>query len=430
MKVHFFQPRQFNRTERGTNPFFDPLIEVCRKNGIAYKVFVDDFRPRCGYGRGRVGSGWILTWGSIVLWKLSRRWFRGDENELYRRIGAVLNLVTFGHYRADVCITVAGIHLEILAGIAPGARLVDLQHGVIYPGHPGYFDARGKALPRLRNNARREFWLYGRGYRDCFFHDESNRRLLEGRVHIVGDVVRAGRREGRGAPRAGGAERKALVLALQFVSDASVREARQMREVWERFLDAARDDVLRNGLRVVARHHPRFSPGRADLSGWRDRYPWIGEDGRPWPELLRETLACVTINSTVAFDAAAEGVPTIFLDAREIGMPDIFRICYHYPLANPGLRALLSQTEAERAASARALGEWFAGFYTPFSEGKALELLRGAPAARGGPAPSSPGREGLVAGAAGETPPGAGAPDCGRARGPGCPAGKAEGRRG
>ena len=51
MRIHFFQPEQFNRTENKTNPFFDPLIEVCQHNNIPYKVFIaEKQQTRNGYG--------------------------------------------------------------------------------------------------------------------------------------------------------------------------------------------------------------------------------------------------------------------------------------------------------------------------------------------------------------------------------------------
>ena len=36
--VIFYYPQHFNRSKEGTNPYFDPLIEVCNENGIRFAV--------------------------------------------------------------------------------------------------------------------------------------------------------------------------------------------------------------------------------------------------------------------------------------------------------------------------------------------------------------------------------------------------------
>ena len=48
MKVVFIQPGQFLRTSRKTNPFFDPIIEVCQKNGIDWELYLPSVQVENG----------------------------------------------------------------------------------------------------------------------------------------------------------------------------------------------------------------------------------------------------------------------------------------------------------------------------------------------------------------------------------------------
>lgn len=44
--VVFYYPRHFNRAADGTNPYFRPLIELCKDNGIKYIALEE---PAAGY---------------------------------------------------------------------------------------------------------------------------------------------------------------------------------------------------------------------------------------------------------------------------------------------------------------------------------------------------------------------------------------------
>lgn len=371
MRVHFFQPAQFNRTADKTNPFFDPIIRVCERERIPYRVFcAERYRSGSGYGA-KWGNSWILFLAEVLALRCVK-WFKVSPQRSYRVWGWMANLLTFGHYRADVCITVAGMHLEILQGVAPKARLVDLQHGVIYSTHSGYFDKAGVLLPKLAENRQREYWLYGEGFWRVFLRRPENWALLEGRVHVVGDVVRAGRcRQHPSKPKT------KILLAFQFTPDFPSPMLQQMKRLWEDFLDANRTVIEAEHLTVLIRHHPRFADV-IDMSDWGSRYPWLSVDARPMEEVLAETRCCVTINSTVVFDAAAEGVTTVLLDGTPLGWSNIFRDEYTYPFAETDLGTMMTLLRESPTIVSERLALWYNDYYTKFDEGRLLKLLLGA----------------------------------------------------
>ena len=43
MRIDFYMGPEFLRTERKTNPFFDPIIKVCEESGIVWQVLVQRF---------------------------------------------------------------------------------------------------------------------------------------------------------------------------------------------------------------------------------------------------------------------------------------------------------------------------------------------------------------------------------------------------
>lgn len=371
MVIHFFQPDQFNRTERKTNPFFDPIIAVCERERIPYRVFCAEWhRSESGYGK-KWGNSWILVLADMLARRFTK-WFHVPSRLSFLFWGRLANILTFGYYRADICIVAAQMHLEILQGVVTKARLVDLQHGVIYSRHNGYFDSHGCVQEFLSSNRKLEFWLYGEGYKRIFLCQSKNRVMLEGRIHVVGDVQRAGK-PGYITQKA----RTKILLAFQFTPDFPSPMLQQMKRLWEDFLDANRTVIEAEHLTVLIRHHPRFADV-IDMSDWGSRYPWLSVDARPMEEVLAETRCCVTINSTVVFDAAAEGVTTVLLDGTPLGWSNIFRDEYTYPFAETDLGTMMTLLRESPTIVSERLALWYNDYYTKFDEGRLLKLLLGA----------------------------------------------------
>lgn len=378
MRVHFFQPAQFNRSADKTNPFFNPIIRVCERERIPYRVFcAERHRSESGYGA-KWGNSWFLFLAEVLALRCVK-WFKVSPQRSYRVWGWMVNLLTFGHYRADICITVAGMHLEILQGVAPKARLVDLQHGIICMTHTGYFGNGGVLLPVLAQNRQREFWLYGEGYRQSFLMNPVNAAVLKGRLQIIGDLLGCQRDTSlRGDDLVG--TKDALVFSLQFTNSLSQAQMAALSADMVQVLERMEAEGLHRRYQVLLKHHPRYA-GCFDLTALYRRFPWAKETTQQTPDLIRRAAYHLTAYSTTAFEYAAVGVPTFFFWDDELNPEGrtIFIKEYAYPLSaswETMRSALDSPEEAKRQAEQ--VRAWYRRFYMPFDEEHCLCLLQNA----------------------------------------------------
>lgn len=371
MIIHFFQPELFNRTEQKTNPFFDPLIDVCRKNNIPYRVFISEKKASPNGYRNAAGNSWILVWPEILGFRLIK-WFHLPSRLVWRSLGAVMNILTFGRYRADICITVAGVHMEILQGIAPRARLVDLQHGVIFPYHTGYFDKTGKLLPRLAENPQREYWLYGSGFRDVFFFNPQNRHFLASRVFIVGDL--SGEKSVSFSTHKFSPNCNKLAISLQFKPDMGDDVNLDLKKSLRSFLENHQKLFADSGVQVFLRHHPRYC-NCIDLTDVFADFPNLKSQQSRQARDMDQVFCHVTWTSTTVFEYAEAGIPTLFLSVASLYDNGIFSKCYHYPYENT-CREIMEMPEEELKSYSEVLHSWYQQYYQPFDCRNVMELFR------------------------------------------------------
>jgi len=371
MKVHFFMPESFLRTKERTNPYFDPIIKVARGNGIDYRVFVPCRNlPASGYGD-KLASCACLVYPGILGDKLVV-WFRLPKRLVFNIIGWFVNVVTLGRFRSDVSITIAGQDYEILAGINWANRLVDVQHGVVYSSHSGYF-VEGK---RAKNTwACREFWLYGQGYADCFFKNPENHKWLDGRVKVVGDLL--GMK--RGSDEKMSAKRLEIIaVSLQFTPDFG----KDILQTWADDLCGVFEQIEAAGLQkrfpVVMRHHPRFD-NSFDMGPMMKRFPWLQLTEESTNELIAKAAYHITYMSTSAFEYAAEGVPTLFTasEKNRVAVDMMYgEFGYPVPLEFQQMVNALNG-EKELARQGELVRVWYKKFYAPFDAENCLKLLKG-----------------------------------------------------
>ena len=109
--------------------------------------------------------------------------------KIYRWYGLFAKFFFRRKFDADVIITQTGQFADELSSMFPTKRIVDVQHGVIYSTHDGYFTADGRLVEQYQFTKNREFWVYGKGYAECFFKHPENAKDLKDRVKIIGDVL-------------------------------------------------------------------------------------------------------------------------------------------------------------------------------------------------------------------------------------------------
>jgi len=377
-RVIFYYPGHFNRSAQGTNPYFDPLIAVCEDKGIPYRLLEEPDRgtdkpcnPKAEFAGG-------LLYFVLVCRKLLPLflWKSFEKREYF--IGRLFNRLTFGRFRADVYLTISNSMVAMLPGINSKARVYDLQHGVIYSSHAGYFESDGGLREGLRN-PHIHFLVYGEGYRQCFDKNQENREVLQGRVHIIGDVLA----DGNGlvpsevpAP----AEKRHVVFSLQFTRDWSAAQLSGLRKVLTGFLDDFARANTNPDRRVLLKHHPRFN-NAIDLSDIGERYAFVEWADQTTAELAPAVCWHVTLTSTTAFEYAAFGVPTCFIATPEFPQGEVlFLQEYGYPSQPAGIGDALLMVEMDPERYAKTCAEvkaWHRRFYSNFDEKMAIELLTG-----------------------------------------------------
>lgn len=368
MKVHFFQDNTFFRTAKGTNPFFDPIIQVCEENGIEWKVWTTSPTPKCGYPPEKVGYFGRFAMGSVWLWRVAHLVWPMETWRYSWLYGRLMRPFVRKRFGADLFITVAGNLCEQLVGIAPEVRNIDVQHGVIYSKHRGYFDDTGRLCEVYQTLRQREFWLYGQGYADCFFKHPENRADLSGRVKILGDVVGH-------QPLPLLAERNVLAFSAQLTGDFTAEVSAEMVRRMRRFFEEA---YAKYGsrLRYLLKQHPRFN--HCDIEPLK-ALPYLEFTGAPWPELYPQMLVHVTFSSTVCFDCASCGIPTRFEPYPENNILDsrYYQDDYSYPYLDWSLEQILEEQTRDPDTLHRTIRAWYETCYTPFSKENCLKLLKG-----------------------------------------------------
>ena len=377
MLVDFYTGAEFLRTKQKTNPFFDPIIDVCNKNGIEWRILVPDNRIKCGYESGHIKSCKVIVLVQTWIWRISRLLWFGADWRVRRFAGKLIKLFWGDSFCADVAIVIAGGAECPLYWAVNAKRIVDLQHGVIYARHSGYFNSDGRFLGCANGSdiPNREFWVYGQGYADCFFKHPDNAKDLRDRVKIIGDVIRAGEYKSDGAMECGNeGVRNTVVFSAQLTADLARGEMKASVERMEEFFD---EFFKKFGDRYecLIKQHPRFG-NVYDMSGFFSRFPQVKETKEQWAELYPRMALHVTFMSTVTFDCASAGVPTYLLDfpAAKILNRDLFRDDYAYPYFDNTFEEILAIPVDE---TRNTMLQWYRKFYMPFSDENCLQLLNG-----------------------------------------------------
>jgi len=366
--VILYYPQHFNRSTEGENPFFKPIVSVCNENGINVRLFEEP-----DFGTDKPRNAKVLEFDfffllTILIRKLYLKISPGSTQDKTDGFAAkIIDLISLGKFRAKVIITISNSNIRLWSSLNKKGKVCEMQHGIIYVGHPGYFDTDGHINSvLLRPNV--NILLWGRGYEECFSRGEE--AALKGRIHVVGYPI----------PRVpvaqtDGAERRLIVVSMQFTHDASP-QAREIdkRELWK-FLEATEG----LGYKVVLKHHPRFN-GAISVDDMLSRFSSFASlTSEPLEALAGKALLHVTFTSTTAFEYAEYGVPTYFLPLRwQSWAKNLFYGEYDYPLYQrdsiTDVVNRLSNPDNYKKDS-DVVCQWYQKFYSPFDKKLFLKLL-------------------------------------------------------
>lgn len=368
-KLLFYYPQHFNRTKEGTNPFFDRMLEVCDREGIAYDLMEE---PDGGTDKPRnikAKKADIFFWCVTAVRKLfsillpKKSFFTREKY-----VANVVNLFTLGYYRRPVYITISGSMFHLFSNLNPKAKVFDLQHGVVYSGQKTFFDDQGKLRSQFFST-NLHFLFWGKGYEDSFV--SGNEIELAGKTHSVGypikSVVRDKDKADDGLPQ--------ILVSLQFTHDAPIETRLRDKEILTQFLEK----VHGAGFKILLKHHPRFN-GSINIDDILENYDDVELTQDSLSELVKRVKLHVTFFSTAAFEYAEYGIPTYFLpnDGKRMG-DKLFYQQYHYPLyANIDITEVLDRVlkPETREEDSLIVKQWYQKFYSPFDESAFLKLIK------------------------------------------------------
>lgn len=365
--VIFCYPQNFNRSEDGTNPYMDTLMTTCQEANISYRVFelteVGIPQPQ---NKDAVKLD-FMYWHYVVLSKVMTMLFPAMKKQrrcklIYRFIDAL----TFRKFHVHRCVTIAGMMAEFFIVIHPQGIVYDLQHGIIYQGHPGYFEDDHVAKVFRPANSRIMVW--GSLYRDSFKQYLSANEW-NAKIHVVGYPLVSGH------PQNENGIKSKILISLQLTSDADREVLKEML----RQIEEAIESLKGSGLEVLLKHHPRFN-GAIDLSGLYEKYPFAKETRATLQELAPNTFLHLTLNSTTCFEYANYKVPTYFIKDEILGTGrKIFKEMYKYPLYwDMSLEEVMKRIAVidnykQDCAMVKA---WYDNAYAPYNKEEVVRLLK------------------------------------------------------
>lgn len=376
MKIVFLQLRCFLHTRKRTNPLFDAIIHVCEENEIPWEIWLTDRNLPTGYSPKKIRKyGWrnsIITAGLLFLNHLCKI----PTKTSYKIIHFFLK--TFRILDTDISLffTNGLYYVNELSILYPGIKIIDVQHGILYPTHVGYFSPNGALHHDLLQAKNLIFWLFGENYKNFFFKNKTNALELSQRIEVIGDVKKINTSLAKiKSPL------KSIVIASQLVEDTffSADLLRSMKSIYENTLDMIYSTLTDSNnnckFTVIFRHHPRFF-NCIDLSDWSDKYPsLVMNDTRDWDEVYPETKCLLTINSTSAFDAAAYGVPTIIINTTQKTLRNILAEDFKYPLPHLTLEKCLNMDDSTYEETRRIAHSWYKAYYSSFDSTTCKNLL-------------------------------------------------------
>lgn len=361
----FYYPQHFNRSNEGTNPFFDKLLEICDRNHISYDLIEEPDRETDKPRNSLAKKGDAFFWTVIIIRKILSKIFRSKDFYAREKIVARLfNFISLGRYKYRKYITISGSMYHLFANLNSAATVYDLQHGILYKQHPTFFKNQHLNPQFYKSNLHFLFW--GDGYEKNFI--KGDEEILAGRTHIVGYPIQTGRNSLRQN------EDHTIIVSLQFTHDIDEEGLKQDKQILGNFLDSTKT----SGYKVLLKHHPRFN-NAINIDDLLSKYTHAELTNQPLDEMVSKVRLHVTYFSTTAFEYAQHGIPTYFLPSQGRKLYELFYTEYDYPLYQ-GIEIgdVLTRLEDKEvyAADSATVYDWYEQFYSPFDEKVFLELIR------------------------------------------------------
>ena len=367
--VLFYYPAHFNRGEGDINPFFEPLYGICRKHNISYLVIEEpELFKKTKRNAKAVPFDFMLI-AILVLRKIIplKRFASFQHREWL--IAGILKPIFFRKFFFQNYIVLSNSMMGFFRGLNQDATLYDYQHGVITSQHRGYIDAGMHAAEHIRRNEANVL-VYGKGFADVLTHGTVD-GYYDSHVYVAGQSIKGNFSSHYG--------KRSILFSLQF-ADPNPELNQKILERIVNFFTNQKDFFINNDITVLFKHHPRFQydidPSPLYAFAFTKLYEGNLFDG------LSESFLHMTFNSTVTFEAASMGIPTLLMK-NDLLDPQFFVDDYNYPLGIMDESEIVEHIqkyiddEADYLNSAKKVFEWYGRFYSEIDEKLFVELMKG-----------------------------------------------------
>ncbi len=368
--ILFYYPSHFNRGEDRSNELFEPLYQWCEEQHISYLVFEEpSFLPNDRQNRFAIPFDFVFI-TLIILRKFLRSKTR-DFPDTEKKVAKIINLLFLKNIHFGSVIVLSQSLLYLLRQISPNAAIYDYQHGIIHSLHPAYLQ-KGAAPDELSHNDVTVL-VYGTGFKNLMQRNDRS-KYYDTHIKVLGyPYAPTNDQFSQTGPR----HSRRLLFTSSIVDGSENLQRKQYEKILDFFQNNA-SFFEKNGLIVMFRHHPRYQNTISmdelfELS-------FIKHDNDKLEKTLQQVFLHLTFVSTVTFDAAAFGIPTILWDNDFFDTQKIFLSDFRYPLGMKKDNQIVQtietylRLEQDYLQDADSVKHWFREFYEPLHKDSFLSL--------------------------------------------------------
>jgi hypothetical protein len=360
--IIFYYPQHFNRSEKGTNPFFDPLVAVCEENRLSY-LLVEEPDNKTAFPRNKGAKLFRYIYVIYFFRKLFPIILFETYTKREKFIAKILKPFFFRNFNCNNFITISNSMLSFFKGINPNAKLFDYQHGIVYSNHEGYIE--NKKAHSIIQECNSNVLVYGDGFKKLLV--KGDKYYYKNHVYSIGFLDNKPKKmhsifNGK------------IIITLQFCGKKHIYWYDVVIDYLIDLFEINKEYFIKNNIQFYLKHHPRFE-NNIDIS-MLTKYSFVEDTSSSILEISNNCSVHLTYNSTTAFEVSKFGIPTFFIPDSKC--ENLFFKEYKYPMKSENfidfidsLLILNSYNE-----NAEAIKSWYEIYYNQLNESYFLELLK------------------------------------------------------
>ena len=365
--IIFYYPQHFNRNKKGKNPFFEPLINICKSSNIRYLV-IEEPDNKTIFPRNKEAIKFdIYFYTILILRKIIPLSLFTSAEKKEQWIGSFMRKITFLKFNAKTILTLSNSMGGVWRGYNTKARIIDYQHGIIDKNQTGFFNKGNVPSHIIENN--KEVAVWGKGFYEVF---KQNKMYYKKRIHLLGYSQLVQNQETNIKY-----ENK-IIFSLQFVPELNANLKQEMLVEIQKTLAELNTLSDEKKPNILLMNHPRNN-NMEDLTDLIKKFKFVSILSNNEVSSKQNYLLHVTFYSTTTFEMAMRGIPTYFLSSKNILHNKIFLKDYNYPIRQKtSLKKLLSlyQDNKEiRTSHAYLVKKWSNYYFQPLNKNVFLKLL-------------------------------------------------------